>query len=115
MGTFEVQATVTEGWAAVFVPSWDDYDNIIDVDGVVVQIAPDTVRVIGTRPCVSIGDEEWVDIDDLIGEGEVVVTFDDTHDLRPRLFRLREDAEHHATWTEARWNNPALRDSFILV
>lgn len=108
--TVKVPVEIEEGYGVWFIPVYGGEEGpeaIVDVDGGLVRIAPDTVKVSGEALVVS--PENTTMIGFPVSEfqrREDLRSPDDTHDLRSRFFETREEAEEHLRYTMERWENP---------
>lgn len=122
MTTFTVSVTreveVKAGWAAIVVPIWggeDEPEHVSDVETAVVEVSPETVKVVGGAVCVAAGEGEmWTPCDAGQWADDSFVA-DDTHDLRSHLFETKAEAEEHAASVEQQFRHPLPWQSFVRV
>lgn len=109
------EVTVRRGYAAWFSPLWNDDDTVESVVGGVAEVTESAVRIIGGVPCVQPLGESWrlpcAESEWATDE----LAYDDTHDLRARLFEERASAEEHVRETLHRFEHPQPWESFIRV
>lgn len=106
-----VPRTFQQGWGVSFIPIWDDDDFVSDIDSTVVEITESAVELIGGEPCVKLGPDTYVPVENFLTE--VSGGHDDTHDLRDRWFATEREAREHETYTMKRYRNPQIWESFI--
>lgn len=92
----------------------EDSDRIVEVISSVSRIASDTVKIVGSVPCIPLEDSvSWVPVSNF--RASVDDSFGDTHDLRSRWFASEAEAREHVRWTMARWNNPQPWEVFVTI
>lgn len=108
----------TAGWAAWFMPFWDEDEetgemSISTVEGGVAEITAARVEIIGGAPCVlPEGESWWLPCSDADFAAEEVA-YGDEHDLRNRIFPDRASATEHVREVLHRFAHPQPWESFI--
>jgi hypothetical protein len=110
------EVTITRGWAAWFMPLYDDDDTIATVEAGVAEVTESTVRVLPSGvPCVQPEGESWWLPCAASDWATDELAHDDTHDLRNRIFPTRAAAEEHVRAVLDRWEHPQPWESFVRV
>lgn len=113
------EVTVKARWAAIILPVWsgeDEPERVSDIDTYVVEVSPETVKVVGGAVCVALeGDTGFIPCDAGQWATDSPARYDDTHDLRSRLFDTKVEAEEHIKFTENRFAHPQVWESFVQV
>lgn len=109
--------TFATGYGVSITPVWSGEDetceHVADIDVQVVAINSGQVQVIGGVPCVPLGGDMFVPIENF--ERVEDLAYDDTHDLRDRWFPSLDAAEAHARGVRDAWEHPLPWVSFIAL
>lgn len=108
---------VREGWgvAIVVIHGGEHEARVVELDGCVVRIAPDTIAVIGGEPCVrneAFG-AMWFPTANF--RPDLPAVADDQHDARSHWFATQAEAVAHLAAVLDDWARPPIWRNFVVM